>query len=266
MFENFTESAIKVLMLSQEEARRMGHNFVEIEDGDRIEIDARAIKKSKLSFRNLGRKVVKTVVNKLLFKKIIKKLRRKFITSLLICSLLFTVTDTCHAQPNFADAFPQRNVCPRRPPSLQSLQRQHIGRAATGLGARLKNNNPNEANQPRPDENKDRYVQEFDCVLKHDKVKRKFKHAKVFGIDGNPTDANLELFKDAIIEHMKDPSTEAIKGRYRHKKPDVIYYYNEEKNLTVFVLVNATTHEFTSAWNATERQQIRMAELKQKGE
>ena len=28
MFEKFTEGAIKVIMLSQEEARRMGHNFV----------------------------------------------------------------------------------------------------------------------------------------------------------------------------------------------------------------------------------------------
>lgn len=28
MFERFTEKAIKVVMLSQEEARRLGHNFV----------------------------------------------------------------------------------------------------------------------------------------------------------------------------------------------------------------------------------------------
>src|SRR4028119_177773 len=28
MFERFTEEAIKVIMLSQEEARRLGHNFV----------------------------------------------------------------------------------------------------------------------------------------------------------------------------------------------------------------------------------------------
>ena len=28
MFEKFTEKAIKVIMLAQEEARRLGHNFV----------------------------------------------------------------------------------------------------------------------------------------------------------------------------------------------------------------------------------------------
>ena len=28
MFERFTEKAIKVIMLAQEEARRLGHNFV----------------------------------------------------------------------------------------------------------------------------------------------------------------------------------------------------------------------------------------------
>ncbi|MEZ4544624.1 MAG: Clp protease N-terminal domain-containing protein [Cyanobacteriota/Melainabacteria group bacterium] len=31
MFERFTEKAIKVIMLSQEEARRLGHNFVSTE-------------------------------------------------------------------------------------------------------------------------------------------------------------------------------------------------------------------------------------------
>ena len=31
MFERFTEKAIKAIMLAQEEARRLGHNFVETE-------------------------------------------------------------------------------------------------------------------------------------------------------------------------------------------------------------------------------------------
>jgi ATP-dependent Clp protease ATP-binding subunit ClpC len=52
MFEKFTEGAIKVIMLSQEEARRMGHNFVGTEQlllgviGHGI--GARALKKLKL--------------------------------------------------------------------------------------------------------------------------------------------------------------------------------------------------------------------------
>jgi ATP-dependent Clp protease ATP-binding subunit ClpC len=49
MFEKFTEGAIKVIMLSQEEARRMGHNFVGTEFllgviGQRHGIGARALK------------------------------------------------------------------------------------------------------------------------------------------------------------------------------------------------------------------------------
>ena len=32
MFERFTEKAIKVIMLAQEEARRLGHNFVGTEE------------------------------------------------------------------------------------------------------------------------------------------------------------------------------------------------------------------------------------------
>ena len=46
MFEKFTEGAIKVIMLSQEEARRMGHNFVGTEQlllgviGQRLEFGA----------------------------------------------------------------------------------------------------------------------------------------------------------------------------------------------------------------------------------
>jgi len=53
MFEKFTEGAIKVIMLSQEEARRMGHNFVGTEQlllgviGQRHGIGARALKKTK---------------------------------------------------------------------------------------------------------------------------------------------------------------------------------------------------------------------------
>ena len=53
MFEKFTEGAIKVIMLSQEEARRMGHNFVGTEQlllgviGQRHGIGARALKKNE---------------------------------------------------------------------------------------------------------------------------------------------------------------------------------------------------------------------------
>ena len=50
MFERFTEKAIKVIMLAQEEARRLGHNFVGTEQvllgliGEGTGVAAKALK------------------------------------------------------------------------------------------------------------------------------------------------------------------------------------------------------------------------------
>lgn len=55
MFEKFTEGAIKVIMIAQEEARRMGHGFVGTEQmllgviGQRHGIGARALKKQRVT-------------------------------------------------------------------------------------------------------------------------------------------------------------------------------------------------------------------------
>ena len=63
MFEKSTEGAIKVIMLSQEEARRMGHNFVGTEQlllgiiGQRHGIGARALKKQKVTLKKARREV-----------------------------------------------------------------------------------------------------------------------------------------------------------------------------------------------------------------
>ena len=63
MFEKFTEGAIKVIMLSQEEARRMGHNFVGTEQlllgviGQRHGIGARALKKLKVTLKKARREI-----------------------------------------------------------------------------------------------------------------------------------------------------------------------------------------------------------------
>ena len=59
MFERFTEGAIKVIMLSQEEARRMGHNFVGTEQlllgviGQRHGIGAKALKKMTIESKTI---------------------------------------------------------------------------------------------------------------------------------------------------------------------------------------------------------------------
>ena len=63
MFEKFTEGAIKIIMLSQEEARRMGHNFVGTEQlllgviGQRHGIGARALKRSKVTLKKARREI-----------------------------------------------------------------------------------------------------------------------------------------------------------------------------------------------------------------
>ena len=63
MFEKFTEGAIKVIMLSQEEARRMGHNFVGTEQlllgviGQRHGIGARALKKVRVTLKKTRKEI-----------------------------------------------------------------------------------------------------------------------------------------------------------------------------------------------------------------
>ena len=63
MFEKFTEGAIKVIMLSQEEARRMGHNFVGTEQlllgviGQRHGIGARALKKLRVTLKKTRKEI-----------------------------------------------------------------------------------------------------------------------------------------------------------------------------------------------------------------
>jgi len=63
MFEKFTEGAIKVIMLSQEESRRMAHNFVGTEQillgvlGQKYGIGARALKEYRITLRKIRKEV-----------------------------------------------------------------------------------------------------------------------------------------------------------------------------------------------------------------
>nr|YP_009497537.1 Clp protease ATP binding subunit [Biddulphia tridens]AWT40250.1 Clp protease ATP binding subunit [Biddulphia tridens] len=63
MFEKFTEGAIKIIMLSQEESRRMGHNYVGTEQllmgviGQKHGMGAKALFKCKLTLRKIRREV-----------------------------------------------------------------------------------------------------------------------------------------------------------------------------------------------------------------
>jgi ATP-dependent Clp protease ATP-binding subunit ClpC len=63
MFEKFTEGSIKVIMMAQEEGRRMGHNFVGTEQlllglvAQRHGIAARALRRLKVSLKNTRKEV-----------------------------------------------------------------------------------------------------------------------------------------------------------------------------------------------------------------
>jgi ATP-dependent Clp protease ATP-binding subunit ClpC len=69
MFEKFTEGAIKVIMLSQEEARRMGHNFVGTEQlflgivGQRQGVGAKALRSLGVTLKK-ARKEVETYIGR----------------------------------------------------------------------------------------------------------------------------------------------------------------------------------------------------------
>lgn len=63
MFEKFTEGAIKIIMLAQEESRRMGHNFVGTEQlllgviGQRHGIGARALRKTRVTLKKARKEI-----------------------------------------------------------------------------------------------------------------------------------------------------------------------------------------------------------------
>jgi ATP-dependent Clp protease ATP-binding subunit ClpC len=69
MFERFTEAAIKVLMLAQEEGRRLGHNFVDSEQvmlgllGEGKGIAAKALKLNGVTLK-AAREQVETVIGR----------------------------------------------------------------------------------------------------------------------------------------------------------------------------------------------------------
>ena len=67
MFERFTEKAIKVIMLAQEEARRLGHNFVGTEQillgliGEGTGIAAKVLKSMGVNLKDARSEVEKII-------------------------------------------------------------------------------------------------------------------------------------------------------------------------------------------------------------
>ena len=152
------------------------------------------------------------------------------------------VSESAEAAPlPGADGFTPTYICPKR---------QTYSREATGLSTHLKEN-PNNQNIPR--ENRaiyDRRVGDG-SILGDLQVRKKFKHAPDFGILGNPNRKNYELFKDRIVDHMKNPSTKIKEGTYK-KNIEVLHYFNEETGLNVMIRQNDNT--FLSGWKLNNKQ------------
>ena len=121
-------------------------------------------------------------------------------------------------------------------------KRQTYSRKAKALSTRLKEN-PNNQNIAQ-ETNLSQYIPQLDCVIENRQIQKKFKHAKAFGVIGDYNLKNGQLFKDKIIKHMKDPSTQLIEGTYRGN--DVNHYFNSETKLNV--MFNHDTKKFISGW------------------
>ena len=73
MFERFTEKAIKVIMLAQEEARRLGHNFVGTEQillgliGEGTGVAAKVLKSMGVNLKDARVEVEKIIGRCLLY-------------------------------------------------------------------------------------------------------------------------------------------------------------------------------------------------------
>lgn len=132
-----------------------------------------------------------------------------------------------------ADGFTPTYICRKR---------QTYSREATGFSTYLKEN-PNNQNKPQRN-SLSQYIPEFDSTIDNKQIQKKYKHAPDFGISGDYNRENGQLFKDKIIEHMKNPSTKILEGTF--KTIEVTHYFNPETGLNVFF--NRDNNKFISGW------------------
>ena len=128
------------------------------------------------------------------------------------------------------------------PPTYVCRKRQTYSREAIGLITRSEQN-PNNQNRPQRS-NMLQYIPEFDSTIDNKQIQKKYKHVPDFGISGNFNQKNAQLFKNKIIEHMKEPSIQIIEGTF--KKIEVTHYFNLETGLNVFF--NRDNNKFISGW------------------
>lgn len=148
------------------------------------------------------------------------------------------------AQAQFAQGFGNAN-----PPRRQICRNYGIfSRQVTSSNSQLQDsvNNGSQDNKMSLSE----YIKDFDVILGNKQLQKKFKHAKAFGVLGSFNNKNLKLFKESIISHMKNPSTEFIQGSW--KGAPVNHYFNPNNDLNV--MFNPETKRFISGWELTPDQ------------
>ena len=116
-----------------------------------------------------------------------------------------------------------------------------ISRSATSAGSKLNNNQQHSYHEPF-----------LNSTFDKNQLKKKFNHAKYFGVEGNFNPANRDLYQRKLIEHMK--STHACLGTYRGR--DVYHYYNSRTNLNV--MVDRNTNKFINGWRLSDEQIMNM--------
>lgn len=79
---------------------------------------------------------------------------------------------------------------------------------------------------------------------------KKFKHAVDFNVSGSPNSEGLKSFELALKEHIDDPLTHQIIGKYRWNQ-DVYHYYNPETKIDVMTKMDGN---FISGWKLSETQ------------
>lgn len=80
------------------------------------------------------------------------------------------------------------------------------------------------------------------------KYKKKFKHARDFGISGSWNKNNAKMFKDKINEAVTNASA-AYKSKYRGE--DVYVFYNKKNSLGVYTDLDGN---FISGWKLSKSQ------------
>lgn len=81
-------------------------------------------------------------------------------------------------------------------------------------------------------------------------LQKKFKHAIDFNVPGNPNTEGLKSFEQALKEHIDDPLTQQITGKYRWNQ-DVYHYYNPSTSIDVMTKMD---DNFISGWKLSETQ------------